>query len=373
MSSKPFPAKPSENEVAEVAQVAGGKGGISWWWLAPFAIGVATAAMEWRPLSRMVGSMNSTPPADATATPQKSSQLGFSATHEGKDWHLVWNRDAIARLDMVGAMLTITDGGVDRMQFLSARDLAAGALFYVPRTSDLTFNLKVAVSNAPDIEEQIRVLGADAEADPSSGAPPRRIFGEAARANAPVNRAAAPESSAPPSESAAPTSVARKAFQPPSLPLRAAATPDSAAALPEVRLPASAAPQLQTVGPAPPPPRPAPPPQQSVTTAPQPAAPATRPDPVQPRVVRTDPAPLRAVNASWPRNTSREGKVEVRIRVTIDARGRVTSVTPLDRNVRNFAFVDSALTAARLWTFAPAMENGTAVPSESILTFKFSP
>jgi TonB family protein len=106
---------------------------------------------------------------------------------------------------------------------------------------------------------------------------------------------------------------------------------------------------------------------------PQAVAPAARPEQVVPRIVRTDPAPLRAVNASWPRNTSRDGVVEVRIKVTIDAKGRVASVTPLDRNVRNFAFVDSALTAARLWTFSPAKENGIAVPSESILTFKFSP
>src|SRR5262252_3665140 len=105
MSAKPFPTKPSENEVAEVAQVAGGKGGISWWWLTPFAIGLVVAAMEWRPLSRMAGSMTTPPAATAIATPQKPSQLGFSATHEGTDWHLVWNRDAIARLDMVGAML----------------------------------------------------------------------------------------------------------------------------------------------------------------------------------------------------------------------------------------------------------------------------
>jgi hypothetical protein len=88
------------------------------------------------------------------------SQLAFSDTHEGSDWRRVWNSDDLTRLNAVGAMLTIRDGGVDRLQFLSSQDLAAGAIFYVPRTSDLTFNLKVALAAGPDIEEQIRVLGA---------------------------------------------------------------------------------------------------------------------------------------------------------------------------------------------------------------------
>jgi hypothetical protein len=51
----------------------------------------------------------------------------------------------------------------------------------------------------------------------------------------------------------------------------------------------------------------------------------------------------------------------------------VVGATPIQRTVANFPFVDSALTASRLWTFAPAMENGKAVASETVLTFKFTP
>src|SRR5262249_36565042 len=147
---------------------------------------------------------------------------------------------------------------------------------------------------------------------------------------------------------------------------------DTAAALPDVRLPATSIPYLPTPSAAaPPPPRPAPPP--VVQSQPQAATAPTSAERVIPRVVRTDPEPLRAITAAWPRNTARAGPVEVQIRVQIDAQGRVSSAIPLNRNVRNFAYVDSALTAARLWTFSPALENGRPVPSESVLTFKFTP
>jgi hypothetical protein len=59
--------------------------------------------------------------------------------------------------------------------------------------------------------------------------------------------------------------------------------------------------------------------------------------------------------------------------VRIDARGHVTAAAPVQRTVGNYPFVESALAAARLWVFKPALENGNAVPSESILTFKFTP
>src|SRR3954471_24377757 len=135
------------------------RSGMSWWWLAPCLLAIAAFSLFWRPFWRLANS--SFPPDSSAGAPIATpSQLGFSASHEGSDWRLVWNREAVARLNAVGAMLSIHDGGVDRLQFLSAQDLAAGAIFYVPRTSDLTFNLKVALAAGPDIEEQIRVLGA---------------------------------------------------------------------------------------------------------------------------------------------------------------------------------------------------------------------
>src|SRR5690349_9757226 len=108
---------------------------MSWWWIAPCAIAIVAAPLMWRPLWRIAGSF-SLPQLTGESGVKPTSQLGFSATHEGNDWRLVWSRDALSRLGVVGAMLTIRDGGVDRLQFLSPIDLAAGAILYVPKSSD---------------------------------------------------------------------------------------------------------------------------------------------------------------------------------------------------------------------------------------------
>jgi TonB family protein len=333
------------------------KSSISWWWLAPWVLALALIPFVWRPLWKLAGSLTAFEPAAAPTT--APSPLGFTAKREGSDWRLSWSRDSLTRLSALGAMLTISDGGVDRLQFLSPQDLASGAILYVPRTTDLTFNFKVTVPNAPDIEEQVRVLGAESNETPQLAytLPPRRI-GEAARQ--------IPASSAPDGEAAAAPAAtpAIRRFQPPASPAKTAA-PHVDVALPIVALPSGALPQIPRIDAA------APPPAQPAPAAPRPAE-AVRPASL-PVVTRTDPSPARTVPAAWPRNVSRSANVEIRIRVQIDPAGRVVGASPLQRNVSNYPFVDSALTAARLWTFTPAKENGKPIPSESVLTFKFTP
>jgi protein TonB len=326
------------------------KEGVSWWWLAPCVLALVAFPFVWRPLWQMA---NTPPAADWAEAPRTPTQLGFSATHEGADWKLVWSRDALTRLNALGAMLTIRDGGVERLQFLSPQDLAAGTVFYIPRTSDLSFNLKVTVANGPEIEEQIRVLGSDVGDQPQlAQSVPRRI-GEAARQS--------PE----PAEETTALAQAEREFRPPAAKVSRATAADTA--LPEVHLPAAAVPQLPQATPAAPPP-----PRQAVVNLAPPPPTAPKPAPPEP-IVRNDASPLRTVPAAWPRNATRNGAVDIRIRVQIDARGRVVGATPLQRTVANYPFVDSALSAARMWTFTPAVENGKPVPSESVLTFKFTP
>jgi TonB family protein len=352
---------------SELLEAPRPKAGISWWWLAPCLLAIAAFSLFWGPFWRLANNVPFSGNGNAAGAPAPS-QLGFSASHEGSDWRLVWNRDVLTRLNAVGAMLTIRDGGVDRLQFLSSQDLAAGAIFYVPRTSDLTFNLKVALSAGPEIEEQIRVLGATPDHVPqlaSSVQQPRRI-GDAAR-----------ERGQTPGPEAA-KAVLRE-FHPPAAPAPATAQTHASAldtALPDVKLPTAAAPQIPQAALTPPAPaRPA-------AEAPKPAAPTTspeemagppRPSPVLNPVTRVDPAPIRSVPASWPRSVANRTPMEVRILVRIDPRGRVVSATPVRRTVSNFPFVDAALTASRSWAFSPALENGQPVSSETVLTFRFTP
>lgn len=360
---------PEENELkipTRTEEHTREKKGLSWWWLAPFALAIAAFPFVWRPIWRAAGLATAALDTPAVVAPA-SSQLGFSAKHEGTDWRLVWSRAALARLGAVGAMLTIRDGGADRLQFLSPRDLEAGAILYVSRTADLVFNLKVSVLDGPDIEEQIRVLGAGQSTEETelTTVPPRRI-GDASRVDPPSAAGRQPVRQQP-----------VRQFQ---APPRTVEVPkpvmEGSVALPEIRLPAVSAsvPQLPAPAPAAPPPvqtPPAPSPQNQ-SSAPVPAAPQPS-TPLTGVVTRIDPAPIRTATAAWPRNVSRQSAVDVRIRVQIDTKGRVIGASPLQRTIGNFPFVDSALGAARMWLFSPALENGKPVPSESILTFKFAP
>ena len=339
--------------------------GVSWWWLAPCVLALAAVPFVWRPLLRLTNS----PPSTETLQPARSSQLGFSATHEGSDWKLVWSREALARLNVIGAMLTISDGGVWRLQYLSPQDLAAGTVFYIPRTSDLAFNLKVTVANGSDIEEQIRVLGAEKADEPIMAQRAPRRIGESSRDEA-------AEAAVTVEPGATPLVTAQREFRPP-VQKAERSVPGTDTALPDVAMPATAIPQLPHTSAAPPPPAPKSAPPQPAPT--QPAAPAQATPvaaPVVPSlgtVSRTEASPLRTVPAGWPRNTTRSGPVDIKIRVQIDPRGRVVGATPLQRTVANYPFVDSALTAARMWIFKPAVENGKPVAAESVLTFKFTP
>jgi hypothetical protein len=261
-------------------------------------------------------------------------------------------------------MLTISDGGVWRLQYLSPQDLAAGTVFYIPRTSDLAFNLKVTVANGSDIEEQIRVLGAEKPDEPFRAERAPRRIGES-------SRDAAPEAAITVEPGATPLVTAQRQFRPPAPKADRSAAGDDTA-LPDVALPAATLPQLPHTSTAPPPPAPKSAPPQPATAAQ--ATPVLAPVvPASGTVSRTEASPLRTVPAAWPRNTTRSGAVDIKIRVQIDPRGRVVGATPLQRTVANYPFVDSALTAARMWIFKPAVENGKPVAAESVLTFKFTP
>lgn len=329
---------------------------LSWWWVALCALAILALPLAWRPLLRIAAlALPESAPAASAGPP---TQLGFSASRQGSDWRLVWNRAAITRFNAVGAMLAIRDGGVDRLQFLSPQDLAAGTILYVPRTSELSFHLKVAIASGVEVEEEIRVLGAGGDT-PQLFEPVQPRIGEASRA-------------APPAPVRKTPVRATRPFQPParSATRTGASVPDIA--LPEPKLPAASSLRILHAAPsAPPPPRlPADPVRTPAPSSSRIAEPSRT---VSPPVSRVEPTPIRTVRANWPRERPRLVAQEVRILVRLDLRGRVVGAVPMSRTVTNFPFVDSALTAARMWTFSPAFENGKPVPSETVLTFKFTP
>jgi hypothetical protein len=67
-------------------------------------------------------------------------------------------------------------------------------------------------------------------------------------------------------------------------------------------------------------------------------------------------------------------EVTFRVRVAVDATGRVQRVVPVTTPDRTGQILIRAYTAAiRNWTFTPARRDGIAIPGETILSFRVSP
>jgi len=63
----------------------------------------------------------------------------------------------------------------------------------------------------------------------------------------------------------------------------------------------------------------------------------------------------------------------VRLRVSVDANGRVLRAAPLVQDVAMRPIADLAVQAGLLWTFSPARHNGVPVPGDAIIEFHFMP
>jgi TonB family protein len=88
---------------------------------------------------------------------------------------------------------------------------------------------------------------------------------------------------------------------------------------------------------------------------------------------RSSPEPVRMIAAAWPKSIPRRVPVQVRIRVWVDAGGKVVRAAPVNPAAARDRFVESAIAAARHWSFAPARTDRGAVPAETVLTFQFKP
>ena len=114
----------------------------------------------------------------------------------------------------------------------------------------------------------------------------------------------------------------------------------------------------------------------------QPAAPAVTPAPVQSPVAQSPPptgettkgAIAERVMPDTPAKANRtiHGKVEVTIRLNVDANGAVSNAR-IESQGHSRYFADKALQAARRWRFKPARVNGQAIASDWVLRFAFRP
>jgi protein TonB len=102
--------------------------------------------------------------------------------------------------------------------------------------------------------------------------------------------------------------------------------------------------------------------------------PIVLPDPPRPVLVRKGPrfvTPADLVRPPYPRAKQQsEESASLRLTLAIDARGRVTAVTPVGQ--ADPMFLDAARRhILRHWRYQPAMEGDAAIPSSVTITLKF--
>ena len=88
------------------------------------------------------------------------------------------------------------------------------------------------------------------------------------------------------------------------------------------------------------------------------------------------PVPLRQVRPVLPPNVKAmlTGRANVKVRIRVDAAGKVVSAEPLDTTGSVGRFLGAAAaSAARTWTFQPATTGGRKVPGELTVEFTFVP
>jgi TonB family protein len=244
-------------------------------------------------------------------------QLGLEVDRRPGDLVVRWNGEAPAIGEAESAVLHVQDGQQRRSYKLDPDQMRTGVVYYAPQGADVNLRLEVRRGGGEPLVESVRVLSpgvlAASAKPPAVSRAPRAGAGSASRSSA------------------------------------AARTARS-----EVRIPFDPAPRPRTV--------------HYHYLDRSPASPEER------AAGSASPRPLRQVDPTVPQNlrASLKGDVELGVRVQIDHTGRVTSARVVSKKGPATSLLsDSAVTAARLWLFEPAMRGGRPVPSDTVLSFRF--
>jgi hypothetical protein len=295
------------------------------------------------------------PLAPPAPTSVRISRLGFAANPEGGIWKLTWNREAVTALNPSSASLSIRDGANEQQIPLTTAEMGAGMVFYTPQSGDLAFGLKLSLPEALPEEEEVRVLQAirpsQTPAEPSVQimASDHRIRTvRPFRLPPQVRQEPKLDLIEPPAivaENKVPAATAIPVLAAPSAPIPAVRT--------TVPYAHSAVPQNLSIAPPPPSPVEAKP---GATAAPS----------------YVPPTAVRKIAAKLPPEVVVGNPVIVQVKVEINAAGKVTKATPFKVNAMNYALINPAVRAAESWDFAPALENGRPVASETVVIFQFA-
>lgn len=298
------------------------------------AIAVALALASYVAIPRRVAR---TPAAEQPVSGDRiliTSALSLSATRTPDGVDITWNAAATPVSSARVGVLSVKDGSGSREIPLNQSQLKAGKLLYRPESDRLSVALEVFTGSGDPVRESMIVAVA-----PQA---PQSLIAPAGTEAAEVPAAVQHRESLP--------QHARR-FVAPAQPVRRAS--QTAALL------LSDVPSLPAAG----------------GTFAAPALPAVSIPPPPPNAVLQAARPLRQVKPTVPLNVAAlvRTPVSVRIRVRIDAQGQVTHAEALNASNSgvNGYLAQSAVAAARLWSFAPARQGSTSVPSEMVLSFAF--
>jgi hypothetical protein len=296
------------------------------------------------------------PPAPPAPASVRLSRMAFAANPEGSMWKLTWNRDAVTALNPSSASLSIRDGANQQEIPLTTAELGAGMVFYTPQSGDLVFGLKLLLPEAPPEEEKVRVLQAIRPSQ-TPAEPSVQIMASDHRIRTVRPFRPPPQVRQQPQLDLVepPVLVAEnKIPAAPAIPVLAAPAAPIPAVRTNVPYAHSAVPQNLSIAP---------------PASPAPAE-ATPDSTVAASYV--PPKATRKIAAKLPPDVVVGNPVVIQVKVEINAEGKVTKATPLKVNAMNYALVNPAVRAAESWDFAPALENGQPVASETIVVFQFA-
>jgi hypothetical protein len=315
-----------------------------------------------------------------------SGQLGLQVVRAGESQlNLSWNPSAPHLGAARKAKLTIKDGPFNRELDMDSSLLQSGKVTYFPSGTDVQLRLEVYIDDSHSMAESVRVLLPRAQAttiEPASapdsvkngltplasGETVRRDaiaapHGEAVRpAIRPKARPFVPPQPAAGLREIHPSQRVNASLRVPDMKFEATAPDYPALNLPLTHLPIPAAwsadaPRIAK--------------RSNTTVFPSPQAPVLSRAPVY--------APPRPIKRVIP-DTSLLGVTplyqftQIEIQVRIDPEGHVVGARPVSDQKKGTALLtDSALAAARKWTFEPATMNGKAIPVDYSIVFAFHP
>lgn len=341
---------------------------------------------------------------------QQGSPLGLQAARLRGGIEINWDKSLPEIAGAQAGLLQIIEGTSHLELPLGQAELTAGRLFYVPRSGDLDFRLTVFAASGAirDVLRVVHAPGVAVHADARNGTQfpvvPRssgsaetgaaRVTTLPAVTSAPAARVTGPPAVTSMSTPAAPSvSAAESAVAPP---MRNPSAPQITSERKETpvveqdklaQLPVpigSQRPNASTPGveqnarqPAVIPRNPVPVPSQQSDAADPPVripTPTATPQGAVAERVVTPPVAAKQVAVAVPAHLKPfipAGTV-ISVRMKVDAQGRVTEV--LTREASGVMAHLTALTrgAAHQWKFQPATVDGKAVPSEHLVSFKFS-